>query len=359
MLPKMILDGRFALEGAAGSGGMGTVYRAHERDTGEAVAIKVLHDPHDEPRRFLREIDVLAELSHPHIVDYIAHGTTPRGDAYLAMAWIEGPTLADVLADTGLTVRESTVAGNRLTDSRDLVVWYSPGNRFLGNRVERGRYGTHFMYSHDNEIRDNVYSGNVVGIFVMYSRHLRMEGNRLEHAAGAAGIGVGLKESGDLVFRDNQLLGNTVGLYIDTSPLDRTEHNRFHGNRLSFHDRAIVFHGTVDRNHFVENALADNRVQVVLEGRGDARAAEWRGNHWDDYVGYDLDGDGVGDVPYELRSLANEWIGRIPALAFFRGSAALTAVEWLGKALPLFRPTTLLVDPAPRMQRPMDLAVAD
>jgi nitrous oxidase accessory protein len=256
-------------------------------------------------------------------------------------------------------VRDSTVAGNRLTDSRDLVVWYSPGNRFLGNRVERGRYGTHFMYSHDNHIEDNVYTANVVGIFVMYSRRLVMVGNRLAHAAGAAGIGIGLKESGDVTLRENQLLGNTVGLYIDTSPLDETEHNHFEGNRIRFHDRAIVFHGTVDRNRFVGNSLEENRVQVALEGRGDARAADWQGNHWDDYSGYDLDQDGTGDVAYELRSLANEWIARIPALAFFRGSVAMAAVEWLGKALPLFQPTTLLVDPTPRMKSPTDLAVAD
>jgi nitrous oxidase accessory protein len=256
-------------------------------------------------------------------------------------------------------VRDSTVAENRLTDSRDLVVWYSPGNRFMGNRVERGRYGTHFMYSHDNHVEGNVYASNVVGIFVMYSRRLVLEGNRLEHAAGAAGIGVGLKESGDVTLRENQLLGNTVGLYIDTSPLDQTEHNHFERNRIRFHDRAIVFHGTVDRNRFAGNSLEENRIQVALEGRGDARAADWRGNHWDDYSGYDLDRDGTGDVAYELRSLANEWIARIPALAFFRGSVAMAAVEWLGKALPLFQPTTLLVDPAPRMKSPTDLAVAD
>jgi nitrous oxidase accessory protein len=245
-------------------------------------------------------------------------------------------------------VRGSTIEGNRMRDSRDLVVWYSPGNRFLGNRIEGGRYGTHFMYSHDNVARGNDYDRNVVGIFVMYSRRLQIEGNRIARAAGAAGIGVGLKESGDITLRGNRLLGNTVGLYVDTSPLDPSEHNRFEHNQIRFHDRAIVFHGGADRNHFVANELRDNRSQVVLEGRGDARAAEWSGNLWDDYAGYDLDGDGVGDIPYQLRSLANEWIGRIPALAFFRGSAALAAVEWLGAALPLFQPTTLLVDPAPR-----------
>jgi nitrous oxidase accessory protein len=248
-------------------------------------------------------------------------------------------------------VSDSLVEGNRMRDSRDLVVWYASRNRFVANHVEGGRYGTHFMYSHDNEVHGNRYDRNVVGIFAMYSRRLRIEDNELLRATGAAGIGLGLKEGGDVTVRGNRLLGSTVGIYVDTSPLDRGEHNRFEDNVLRFHDRAIVFHGTVDRNHFLGNRLADNRNPVSLEGRGDAQAAEWRGNWWDDYVGYDLDGDGVGDVPYQVRSLANEWIGRFPALAFFRGTAALAAVEWLGRALPLFQPTVLLVDPAPRTGR--------
>ncbi|HEX5633662.1 MAG TPA: NosD domain-containing protein, partial [Gemmatimonadales bacterium] len=59
-------------------------------------------------------------------------------------------------------VRDSLVADNRLADGRDLVAWYSYGNRFEGNRIERGRYGLHFMHSHDNRVTRNVFADDVV-----------------------------------------------------------------------------------------------------------------------------------------------------------------------------------------------------
>jgi nitrous oxidase accessory protein len=252
-------------------------------------------------------------------------------------------------------VRDSLVEDNLLEDSRDLVVWYSPGNRFRGNRVLRSRYGTHFMYSHDNVVEGGVFDGNVVGIFVMYSRDLALRGNRILRSGGAAGMGLGAKESGGLEVVSNRLVGNTTGLYLDTSPLDPDRHNRFVGNEVRLGDAAVVFHGRAERNHFVGNRFADNRRLVRLEGRGDARAAEWAGNAYDDYRGYDLDGDGVGDLPYELRSLSGQLVGGHPPLAFFEGTAAMVVVEWLGRLVPLLRPETLLVDPAPRLALELSL----
>ncbi len=246
-------------------------------------------------------------------------------------------------------VRDSRVEGNSMLHSRDLVVWYSPHNQLIGNRVEYGRYGTHLMYSHDSRIVGNRYVGNVVGIFAMYSRRLAIERNTLAASAGAAGVGIGLKEAGDVRVADNQLLDNTLGFSVDASPFEPGEHNHFLRNELRFHDRAVSFHGSPARNHFVANRFLANREQVAVDDRGDASAAEWRGNEWDDYAGYDLDGDAVGDMPYELRSLAAAWTARTPALAFFRGSPALAFVELIGRAVPLFHPTTILVDAAPRV----------
>jgi nitrous oxidase accessory protein len=246
--------------------------------------------------------------------------------------------------------RDSVVVDNHVQDARDVVAWYAPGNRFAGNRIDGGRYGLHFMYSHGCHVEDNDFSGDVVGVFVMYSRGLRIAGNRIAHSSGAAGIGIGLKESGDLEIRGNELVDNTVGLYLDESPLDPAQHNRIEGNALAFNDRAIVFHGRAERNHFAGNSLRENAIQVALEGAGDARGAAWRGNHFDDYLGYDLDRDGVGDLPYQLASVSASWTAHAPAIAFFRGTPALALAEWLGRAVPLFRPTTLLVDETPRME---------
>lgn len=247
-------------------------------------------------------------------------------------------------------VRDSVVEDNRLSDSRDLVVWYSPGNRFRGNVVERSRYGTHFMYSHDNRVEDGVFDGNVVGIFAMYSRTLVIRRNRILRSGGAAGMGLGAKESGGLRVESNRLLGNTTGLYLDTSPLHPDQENRFLGNEVRLGDVAVIFHGLAERNHFLGNRFGGNRSLVRVEGRGDARAATWRGNVYAGYQGYDLDGDGVGDLPYELRSLSGQLVGDHPSLSFFEGTAAMGVVEWLGRLVPLLRPKTLLVDPAPRVE---------
>jgi nitrous oxidase accessory protein len=257
-------------------------------------------------------------------------------------------------------VRDTLVADNRLSHGRDLVAWYAPGNRFEGNRVEHGRYGIHFMYSHDNRVERNRFADDVVGVFVMYSRRIVLEGNQLLRSGGAAGIALGLKDAGDVQVRSNSFVANTTGVFIDTSSGSPGEHNRFEANEFRFHDRAVLFHGPTDRNHFSGNRFGDNRVDVEVDGRSDARAALFRGNEWDGYVGYDLDGDGVGDVPHQPRSLAGEWIARIPALAFFRGTAALAAVEWLGRALPLFASAPLLVDPAPQLRLgPLGAPLAD
>lgn len=257
-------------------------------------------------------------------------------------------------------VRDSLIEGNHTTDARDLVVWYSPGNRLLGNVVERGRYGVHFMYSHDNVATDNRMLGNVVGIFAMYSRHLRIERNLLARATGAAGMGLGAKESGDLSIRENAIIDNSVCIHLDNSPLEPDEWNDFDGNDIRGCDVGLSFQGIAERNRFVGNRFSDNDVQVRIEGGGDARAAEFRGNDWGDYAGYDLDRDGVGDLPYELRSLSGDLATRNPQLGLFRGSPAMWLVEIVGRVVPLFRPTTILIDPEPRVRsRPAGAAHAD
>src|SRR4051812_34423060 len=102
-----VVADRFEIERLAGTGGMGAVFRARDRLTGEPVAVKVLADPRGNAERFAREGRVLAELRHPGIVRYVAHGTTPSGELYLAMEWLDGEDLADRIARAPLTIKES------------------------------------------------------------------------------------------------------------------------------------------------------------------------------------------------------------------------------------------------------------
>ena len=82
------IGNRFVIEREIGSGGMGTVYRALDRDRGIPVAVKVLgtYKP-DDIERFVRESKLLAELAHPGIVRHVAHGHVSGHQLYYVMEW--------------------------------------------------------------------------------------------------------------------------------------------------------------------------------------------------------------------------------------------------------------------------------
>lgn len=90
---------------AIGSGGMGTVYRAHQASLQRDVAIKILHRDlaknADAVRRFQREARVASSLDHPNLVDVYLFGELPDGSLYLVMEYLEGRTLAQALFEDG------------------------------------------------------------------------------------------------------------------------------------------------------------------------------------------------------------------------------------------------------------------
>jgi tetratricopeptide (TPR) repeat protein len=103
-----VIAGRFEVERAIGSGGMGTVYLARDRHTGERVAAKTLRSTSEDRRkRFAMEAEALHKLSHPRIVRYVAHGQTTAGELYLAMEWVDGETLSVRLKRGAMSLRDT------------------------------------------------------------------------------------------------------------------------------------------------------------------------------------------------------------------------------------------------------------
>lgn len=120
LTPGMLVGQRFVIEAATGKGGMGTVYRGRDLLRGETVAIKLLRasvGSSDQNERFSREVQILAELSHPGIVSYIAHGVIETGQPFLAMQWLEGEDLSQRLRRQPLSPRESMILLRRVADA--------------------------------------------------------------------------------------------------------------------------------------------------------------------------------------------------------------------------------------------------
>src|SRR4051812_34944545 len=118
MEPGVVVAERFAIEHLAGKGGMGEIYRALDRHTGEPVALKLLRTQGGRATfRFSQEALLLAELRHPGIVRYVAHGETPGGDRYLAMEWLDGEDLSGRLDREPLGLEESVLLATRVAEA--------------------------------------------------------------------------------------------------------------------------------------------------------------------------------------------------------------------------------------------------
>lgn len=118
--PGSLFANRFEIQRAAGRGGMGTVYRAIDRYSGDVVGLKLLHPGmvgEDEAERFAREGRMLAELRHPGIVAHVAHGQTPDGQLFLAMEWLNGIDLSQRLMQGPLVVQDCVRLAEQIADA--------------------------------------------------------------------------------------------------------------------------------------------------------------------------------------------------------------------------------------------------
>lgn len=266
---------------------------------------------------------------------------------------VHGPGAAEELRGDGIKLWEahdSVVRGCVMEGARDLVVWYSRRVELDHNIVRGSRYGSHLMYANGAYIHDSDIRSNVVGIFVMYSEKVRVEGNVLAGARGPAGVGIGFKESDDVTLAKNWIVGNTVGLYLDRTPRAPTNPVVFDGNVVALNDVGLRFHSSEEGLRFVHNDIRENVSIAEVEGGGDALGVEFEGNHWSDYAGYDLDGDGHGDVPFEVKQLSGELTDAHPTLMYFRGTAAMSLIDAIAQAVPVLATHQMLIDRSPAMR---------
>ena len=248
------------------------------------------------------------------------------------------------------------IIGNTVDGGRDSVMWYSDNLLVADNIFTNGRYGLHFMYSHDATITGNVIEGNSVGGFLMYSKNLTFTGNFIGGNYGPSGYGLGMKEVDGATVEDNQFVGNRIGIYFDYSPISYDITQYFAGNLIAYNEVGLMFLPNVERNAFTGNAFIENREQVGITSGGEFSGNLWSvdgvGNHWDDFGGYDADGDGIGDIPYKLDDLYSALTDAHPEITFFADTPAARAVDMAARLFPTLRPRPKVIDEAPLVDMP-------
>jgi nitrous oxidase accessory protein len=244
------------------------------------------------------------------------------------------------------TSRGITIENNRVQGHRDGIYFeFVHDTRIVGNRSEGNiRYGLHFMYSDDCTYERNQFIRNGSGVAVMYTRRVTMIGNRFEENWGPAAFGLLLKEIGESRLIDNVFTHNTTGLFSDGADRLVAEGNTFRDNGW-----AVKLEASTTGAFFARNVFLGNSFNIATNSRQHTTTIE--GNYWDEYHGYDMNRDGVGDVPFHPVRLFSMVVERHePAMILMRSmlTGLLDAAE---RVLPALTPETL-VDARPLMRRP-------
>lgn len=255
----------------------------------------------------------------------------------------------------------TTIEDNVVEASRDLAIWQSHRCETRRNVVVRCRYGLHYMYCDDNLFEDNRFEGNETGGAIMYSRRVTLRNNRFEGSRGPSAHGLLIKTGDDILAEGNRFIDNSSGIFLEETPSSLRSSCTFRGNVIGGNDVGVTLQPSVERVLFAGNVFVANRLQVEMLGRSPrGEQNRWsengRGNYWSDYVGFDADGDGVGDTPHQVEAFFEDLAGRYPAVGLLRLGPAEQALESAARAFPVVKPRPTATDDHPLIAPPEGLS---
>lgn len=354
--PTIVIESSVVLEGAQGAVIDGEHERALMVVSADGVAIRGLTfrntgGSHVEDRAALRVFDAFDcviednrfEATFFAVMLQRVDGCVVRRNTMRGMSGTQSSTANGVHLWTSANV---LVEDNDITGHRDGIYF-----EFATHAVARRntvsaslRYGLHFMFSDSCRYEANRFAANRSGVAVMYAKHVAVVGNEFSRNTGSAAYGLLLKDINDSEVRGNVFKDNTVGLFLEGS-----NRNAVHGNRFEANGWALRLLADAQDNRVEGNAFARNLFDVGTNSRNHYSVI--RANHWDRYRGYDLDRDGIGDVPYAPVRLFALVVERAPAALVLVRSLVADALDLAERVAPVLTPATL-VDAAPLMRRP-------
>ena len=236
------------------------------------------------------------------------------------------------------------VKDNMIKHHRDgIYLEFVDNSRITGNLSENNlRYGLHFMFSNDDQYLNNTFRSNGAGVAVMFSKKIEMKYNLFEKNWGSASYGLLLKEIYDSEIEENEFIENTVGIYAEGATRCMITNNEFSGNGWALKILGSSMDNTFTMNNFFSNTFD-------LSTNSSRNTNTYYKNYWSAYTGYDLDKNGIGDVPYHPVKLFSYVVNRVePSIVLLR-SLFVDIINFAEKVAPAITPETL-VDPKPLMK---------
>ena len=237
------------------------------------------------------------------------------------------------------------IRGNDISETRDGIYFsFTNNSRVENNLVHHTRYGLHYMYSDGNVFENNTFTENAAGAAIMFSKELTVRGNHFVNNRGLRAYGIIIQSTERSRFEGNQIEENAVGLSFN-----QCIGNTVVGNQVRNNYIGLKFGSNSDDNRFTENVFARNLHPVetgVAEGNGNQWAVNGVGNLWELGADFDLNDDGVGDLPHRELDLFGILRRDFPAIAFLSDSPAVKLLHFANEraAIP---GTSSIDDPAP------------
>lgn len=251
------------------------------------------------------------------------------------------------------------IEGNDISQTRDAIYIETANNNTIrGNEMSDLRYGIHYMYSMNNLLEGNVTRRTRTGYALMQSKRLRVLNNRSVNDANYGILMNFITQSevrGNVVNGVSQ--GRSAGVAIDGAEgkavfIYNSLYNTFEGNVFADSDIGIHLTAGSEDNEVFGNAFVNNQRQVKYVA---TRTQDWskgdRGNFWSDYLGWDRNQDGVGDVPYEPNDNVDRLLWKYPEARVLMFSPAVDTLRWVQDAFPVVK-SAGVVDSHPLMRLP-------
>ena len=206
------------------------------------------------------------------------------------------------------------------------------------------RYGLHFMFSDNDKYYHNTFENNGAGVAVMYSNQIEMMSNKFIKNWGASSYGLLLKEIKDSRIERNYFFENTIGIYAESAIRCDILHNDFESNGWALKLLGSCEQNTISKNNFVSNTFE------LATNKNARNYNTYEYNFWSAYSGYDLNKDGIGDVPHKPIELFSTIISDSPHAIILIRSIFVDMMNLAEKIIPVLTPENLS-DPKPLMKR--------